>query len=808
MLSDIKSALRSLGKTPGFTIVVVLTLALAIGANTAIFSVLNAALLRPLPYPEPDRLVEFWSKAPDSALIPYVTGPQLKEWRERTTLCEGIAGMWDRMSTNLLEGRKAEHITGAWVSANYLDVLGVKPMLGRGFQRGEDVKGSNTNITILTYETWQKRFGGDPTVLGRMLNFGGWSCAVIGVLPPHALANEKLEFLQPLVLGGMSWEMVPDNPWLNVIARLKPGVTPAQADAEANAISSELYGRIMPSFQEKLKTHVLPMQAQLVADSRPALFTLLAAVALVLLIACANVANLLLVRTGARQKEMAVRIALGATTGRIIRLALIESVLLSLGGGLLGILWASLGVKALGFLTAQILPHMMRPAVDLPVLVFTLVLAGGIGVIFGLLPARSAYQTDLNRDLKGSNRGSTSSSRARTQSTFMVGEIALTVVLMISGGLLLRSFVRILSADFGFEPRHALICDLSLTMSAFYRDADPAGSERKMAFDRMIRFQREVVRQLEAEPGIESAGTVTTLPLAGEYWAAQVGLAGRPAGEDRRIPLDYVGGNYFRAMGMSLLKGRLWTEADDTSEAAPVVVINDALARTLWPGENPIGRHIRVKQVDSLVVGVVNDVRHARLDAAAEGHVYGPQINNPVTVCLVVRARGEPAALIEDIRRVVSRIDPDESVSNFRSLEQAVDGSLRERRLTLYLFGIFAVAALGLACIGIYGVMAYATAQRERELSIRMALGAEQSAVVGLVVREGLRLGVIGIVLGLGGGFAVARLFASQLYAVSFLDPITFIAVPVFTLLVVIASIYFPARRAARFDAVNALRAE
>ena len=808
MLSDVKFALRSLGKTPGFTVVVVLTLALAIGANTAIFSVLNAALLRPLPYPEPDRLVEFWSKAPDSALIPYVTGPELKEWRERTTLCEGIAGMWDRMSTNLLEGKKAERITGGWISANYLDVHGVKPLLGRGFRSGEDLKGGNPNIVILTHETWQKRFGGDPTVLGRMLNFGGWRCAVIGILPPHALANEKLEFLQPLVLGAMAWEMVPDNPWLNVIARLKPGVTPAQADAEANAISQELYGRIMPSFRDKLKTHVLPMQAQLVADSRPALLTLLGAVALVLLIACANVTNLLLVRTGARQKEIAVRIALGATTGRIIRLALIESILLSLGGGLLGVLWASLGIKALGFLTARILPHMMQPAIDLPVLVFTLVLSCGTGVIFGLLPARSAYQTDLNRDLKGSTRGSTSGSRARTQSAFMVGEIALTVVLLISAGLLFRSFVRILSADFGFEPRHAMICDLSLTMSAFYRDEDPAGSGRKLAFDRMIQFQREVVRQLEAEPGVESAGTVTTLPLAGEYWAVQVGVAGRPPEEDRRIPLDYVGGDYFRAMGMSLLKGRLLTEADDSSEAAPVVVINDTLARTLLPGEDPIGRHIRVKQVDSLVVGVVNDVRHARLDAAAEGHVYGAQINNPVTVCLVVRTRGEPAALIEDIRRIVSRIDPDESVSNFRSLEQAIDGSLHERRMTLYLFGIFAVVALGLACIGIYGVMAYTTGQRERELSIRMALGAEQSAVVGLVVREGLRLGLIGIVLGLGAGLAVARIFASQLYAVSFLDPAVFIAVPVFILLVVTASIYLPARRAARFDAVNALRAE
>ncbi len=809
MLSDLKYAFRSLGKTPRFTLIVLLTLALGIGANTAIFSVLNVALLRPLPYPEPDRLVEFWSKPPDYPLISYVTGPELKEWRERATLFDGIAGIWDRLSTNVLDGQKAERISGGWVSTNYLDVLGVKPILGRGFQREEGEIGGNSSVAILTYEGWQNRLGGDPAVIGRRINLGGWSCVVIGVLPPHALPNEKLEYLQPLVLGGMAWEMVPDTPWLRLTARLKPGVTPAQGEAEVNAIARELYARILPSFREKLRIYVLPMQSHMAAQSRPALFALFGAVALVLAIACANVTNLLLVRTAARQKEMAVRIALGAGPRRILRLALTESVLLSLSGGLVGILLATLGIEVLKGLTNHVLPHLMQPAMDWPVLAFSLVLACGTGVLCGAMPARSVYHVDLSRDLKGSCRGSTSGSRAHTQSALIVAEIALTVLLLIGGGLLLRSYLRIQSADFGFEPKHAVVCDMSLTLSSFYRPGETANDEHnKAVFPRIVRFQSEVVRRLEALSHVEAAGTVTTLPLGDEYWGAQVALAGRPLDEDRRISLDYVGQDYFRAMGMTLLNGRLLNEEDNVAGAPAVVVINQTLAQTLLPGENPVGRQIRVNKVDSTVVGVVGDVRHARLDAAPDGHVYGAQILNPVTVCLVVRARGDPQSLIGDVRRVISQVDPDQAVSNFRTLEQAVDRSLKERQITLSLLGIFAVLALGLACIGIYGVMAYTTSQRERELSIRIALGAEQAAVIRLVLRDGLRLGLIGIAAGLAGGLAVSKLFASRLYEVSAFDPAVFILVSTFVFLVVTVSVYLPARRAAGFDAVNALRAE
>jgi predicted permease len=786
-----------------------LTLAFGTGANTAVFSVVNAALLRRLPYPQSERIVELWSKTRDSAAVPHVTGPQLKHWREYNTVFTDVAGIWDRYTTNLLGRERAERIVCALVSANYLDVLGVHPLLGCNFAPNADVEGSDSSVAIVTYEAWQGRFGGDPAILDRVVNLGGWSCRVIGVLPPRALPSDQLEVLAPLVLGSMAWEMVPDNPWVGAIARLKPGITPAQAEAEVNTLSKELYSRILPTFRDRLHTNVRTMQTQLAAESKPVILVLSGAVALMLLIVCSNLANLLLARAGARQKEMAVRAALGASRSQLIRLVLTESGVLALLGCSAGIALAAVVIRVSHHLTAGMLPHMMQPQIDWRVLWFSLGLALITSLIFGIVPAWRASCADPSNDLKNTGRGTTAGTRARAQSVFILSEIALTVMLLISAGLFLRSLAKILSSDFGFEPKGALVCDWSVTIGNFYRDENGKDDDdRRRAFDRILLFLRAVVSRLEALPGVEAVGTVTTLPLGTEYWRTHVGLPDRPKEEDRFVALDYVGHHYFQAMGMTLLQGRFFRDAEDIQDGPRVLVVNEAFARNMLRGQDPIGRHLRVNNAEWEVIGVVSNVRHEKLDASAEGHIYGVQANNPVTVGFVIRTRTEPLLLADDVRRIVTSVDANQTVANFRTLEQAVDRSLGERRITLYFVGAFAAVALGLACMGIYGLMAYTVGQRQREFSIRIALGAQSSDVVQLVLRHGLRLALFGIVLGLLGAAASTRLIASRLYGVSVADPFVFMAVAVLIGGAATVAAMVPAWRATRAKPIDALRAD
>ena len=796
MLSNLRYAFRQLAKSPGFTLIAVLTLALGIGACTAIFSVVNSTLLRPLPYPDSERLVEIWTKSADSGNFPFVSGAQFKQWRDHATSFDGIAAIHDRHALNLIDQGSAERVAGAEVSANYLDVLRLPPLLGRGFQPREDEMGFENHVMILTYEWWRTRFGGDPAIIGRTMNFNRLAYTVVGVLPPHALAQDRLCFLVPLVLDDFPWRMDPANPWMNVTARLKTGVNFAQASAETTALTTELYARVLPD-RKMWGNEVLRMQQVLVENSRPTFLILLGAVALVLLIACANVANLLLVRAAGRQKEMAVRLALGAGTGRIVRQMLTESVFLSLCGGALGTLVAAFSIKLLQNLTATIVPGLMQPEIDLRVLAFSLLIACGTGVIFGLMPALQACRTDVNRNLKETGRGLTSGSRTRTQSILIAAEVALTVMLLVGAGLLLRSFARVLAADTGFDARQALVCDVSLTQEKFTTE------------ETVRQYEDELVRRVQALPGVEAVGTTTTLPLSENAWGTRVGRSDRPAAEHNQgSMLDYVGADYFRAMGIRLLKGRLLADADNSTQAPPVAVVNDEFAAKLFPGVDPLGRRIRFKNLDWEIVGVVSSVRHRRVDAQAQNHIYAGHAYEPRTICLVVRTKVPPLSLVDEIRKTGAAFDPDQSLANFRTLEQLVSHALKERRVTLYLLGIFAGVALALACLGIYGVMTYTIQQRERELGIRLALGASYRDVVRLMLRDGIALGIVGIVIGLGGAIGGAQLIASRLYEVKAFDPVIFATVPALVAAVMIIATYLPARRAAKVDPMIALRAE
>lgn len=796
MLSDLRLAVRQLTKSPGFTCVAVLTLALGIGACTAIFSVINSTLLRPLPYPEADRLVQIWAKGSDGLHYPNISGPQFRQWHDHATSFDGIAAIHDRLALNLINRGQAERIAGAEVSANYLGVLRLRPLLGRDFTLREGEVGFENHVVILTYAWWLTRFGGDPAIIGHTINFNRLSYTVVGVLPPHALAQDRLNFLVPLVMDDFPWRMDPATTWLNVTARLKNGATIAQAESEITAMTAELYGRIMPT-RKMWGNEILAMQRVLVENYRPTFLILLGAVTLLLLIACANVANLLLVRASARQKEMAVRLALGAGTGRIVRQMLIESVVLSLVGGALGTVFASFGVTLLQRLTATVVPGLMQPELDLRVLAFALLLAGGTGVIFGLMPAVQACRTDVNRNLKGTGRGLTSSSRSRTQSILVVAELALTVILLVGAGLLLQSFSRLLSADVGFEAQQALVCDLALTQEKFPTD------------ESVRQYENELVRRIQAIPGVEVVGTTTTLPLSENIWGTRVGRSDQPAIEHNLGSMqDYVGADYFRAMGIRLLKGRLLTEADNSIHVPPVTVINEELATSLFPGVDPLGHRIHFKDLDWEIIGVVSNVRQKQVDARAAVHIYAAHAYHPRTICLVVRTKVAPLSVVDEIRKTGAALDPDQSLANFRTLEQSVSQALQERRVTLALFGVFAGAALALALLGIYGVMTYTIQQRERELGIRLALGAQYHDVIRLMLHDGLRLGLIGIMIGVGGAAVGAKLIASRLYEVSVLDPLIFAAVPVLVALVMSVVIYLPARRATKVDPIIALRAE
>jgi len=808
LLQDIRYGARQLRKNPGFTAVAVLTLALGIGANTAIFSVVDAVLLKPLPFDQPGQLVQVW-EAPSPGKRTWVSPGAFLDWRKHGAVFESLSLRQNR-DMNLTGDPEPERVRGLAMSANGLEILRARPLLGRLFAPEEDQPGKN-DVVVLTHGFWQRRFGGDAHIVGRTIHLDGRGHTVIGILPPRFLPWDDREFVVPTAVDPKDAEQRAAR-WLQIIGRLKPGVTLEQAQAEMDVVAARLRP-LYSSADQDWGVTLVPMHEQITGDIRPTLLVLISAVGFVLLIACANIANLLLARSAGRQKEIAVRAALGAGRGRIVRQLLVESMLLSALGALSGLWLAQASVSLLPHLPAAInLPRVPEVGLDLRVVGFALLASVGAGLAFGLAPALHASRIALSDILKDGVRASSAGPRQRARNGLIIGEVALSLVLLIGAGLLLNSFVRMLNVPPGVNSRNVLTMEMTLPDQK-YPDIERRGA-----------FWERVLERVQNLPGIEVAGAAWVTPMAGGSPDTSFTIIGRPedpqlgyiAGIGYIADFNYCSPDYFRAAGIPLLKGRSF-EPRDRVGAPGVVVISEALARAYFPDEEPLGKRIHLDaftgKVDEgwEIVGVVADIRQRGLGENVRPCVYRPQAfgsHSPHQGTLIIRTAGSPMARADDVVKAIHEMDPDQPVANVRTLDRVVAALMAQRRFVLLLLGGFAGAALLLAAIGLYGVIAYAVSQRTREIGIRMALGASRGNVLGLVLRQGLTLAGIGVALGVPAALGMTRLLTTFLYEVKPGDPLTFVGVSLTLLLVALLACFIPARRAARVDPMVALRAE
>jgi putative ABC transport system permease protein len=801
LLTDLRHGLRALAKSPAFTAVALAALALGIGANTAVFSVINAVLLRPLPFANADRLVMLWEDDthegnPQNPLAP----ANLVDFREHNRSFEELAYYSQPSGTNLTGAGEPERLQAAAASANIFALLGVEPALGRSFTARDEAAEAEPPV-LISHGLWQRRFGGDRDVLGKKLLFDGDVFTVVGVLPRGFKLHEDVDVW---IVMGLDPQRASNRSshYLRAVGRLKPGVTIEQARADLSGIAGELERR-HPDTNAGRGATLLSLEDQLTGDVRRALLVLLGAVGFVLLIACANIANLLLARGAARQKEIAVRVALGASRMQLVRQLLTESLMLSVIGGALGLLLALWGMDLLASLGPGSIHRIEDVGLDLRVLGFTIAVSLVTGVAFGLLPALQFSRTDLNESLKESSKGGPSgAATGRARNTLMVAEVALSLVLLAGAGLMIKSFMRIHSIDPGFNPENVLTLQVALPASK-YREP----------FQR-IGFFQQAMERLAVLPGVEAAGAISRLPLAGDRSTAGMVIEGRPErpGENPEVHFRAVAGDYFGAMQIPFVAGRDFTERDRLG-APPVLVVNEAAARQFWPGEDPLGKRVRLgpnpRSPWTTIVGVVKSARNFGLDAELKPEVYASYLQNgPNRMRLLVRTAGDPATAVAAVRGEIQAIDADMPISQVATMESLLAGSVAERRLYMLLLGTFAAIALLLAAVGIYGVVAYSVAQRTREIGIRMALGAQSRDVLRMVIGRGMLMVLIGIALGSGAALVMTRLAASLLYEVSATDPATFILMALGLATVSLLACYVPARRATRVDPMVALRAE
>jgi putative ABC transport system permease protein len=802
LAQDLKFGIRTLVENPVFTLVSVLALAIGVGANSAIFSVIDAVLLRPLPYYESHRLVKIWERQPQLARGS-VAFANFRDWKDQNHVFEEVAA-YQTGDYNLTSGDEPEQIQGVAVSSNLFTLLHAQPSSGNTFLPGQENQGSSSDV-ILSHDLWANRFGSDPSLIGKAINIDNKNYVVVGVMPDKFyFPGKQFQLWLPLSINPNSPMAGRGMHYLQAIGRLKPEVSLEQAKAEMDAIG----GRLEQQYPRDNSGHgvnVFSLQEDSAAGIRSSLLMIQFVVGFVLLIACANVANLLLARATARQKEIALRSALGASRTRIVRQLLTESILLSLLGGTLGLALAAIGIRLLVTLSPGGIPRIEESALNGSVVAFTFLTALATGIVFGLAPALQISKPDINELLKaGSARGSTSAASNRLRKLFVVIEVALSLVLLIGAGLMIKSFVKLVSVSPGFNVENILTGSITLPNSKY------KGSQRAV-------FLQQVLERLQTDPRVIAAGAVSHLPLAGNGPSFNFDIQGRPAtipGQEFKAQLRATSPDYFRAIGIPLLEGRQLT-VQDSSSSPNVVIINDVMAQRYWPNESALDKEISIDKDDKgspiwrRIIGVVRGVRHTSLELQPEAQMYTPytQFSMPY-ITLVLHTKTAALDLTADVRHAVSAVDRDQPISNTRTMEQVVSESTAPRRFNMVLLSLFAGSALFLASIGIYGVISYLVTQRTREIGIRSALGARRFDILKLVISQGMALALIGAGIGLAASFALTRTVSSLLFSVSTTDPLIFLEVTGLLLGVALLACYLPARRATKVNPMIALRCE
>ncbi|MFN2476878.1 MAG: ABC transporter permease [Chthoniobacterales bacterium] len=809
MIGDLKYALRMLLKAPGFTVIAVLTLALGIGANSTIFSVVDALLLRPLPFPDPDQLVVVWGRSStDGSNRDALSFPDYVDLRDGSKSFTALAAY--RWTEGPLAGSgEMQLLRGVAVTTEIFRVLEVQPMLGRAYTADDHMDGA-PYVIILSHAFWQRGFGGDQNVIGREITLSGRRLTIVGVMPPgwkFPVDHERIDYLAPLEYLPAAQLQNRGGHFARVVGRLKPDVSIRHAESETSAIASHLARQHPSTNANRLSTAVVTLHSDVVGNVRPALLILLGAVALVLLIACANVANLLLARAATRSREIAIRAALGASRGRILRQLLCESLLLASAGAGAGLLLAWWGVDLLNLIRPRGLPHLGEIQVNPAVAAFTFALGVASTLLAGLIPALQVSRPSVNEALQQGGKGSTGGlHNQRARAALIVSQVSLSLLLLASSGLLIKSFFNLRATNPGFDPGRVMTTSISLPRVQY-----PEREQQR-------RTHGEILQKLSSLPGVESAGAVIPLPLSDIGNASSFIASGmREGGPGSHPDASHlvVAGDYFRTMMIAVLRGRVFDEAD-SENSPPVIVVNDAFARRFFPGRDPLGQWIRIDGDGSTVpprrqiIGVVNDTRHESLAKAATPEFYVPFSQQPVRGLDFVLRASTPgvAGLDAQVRHALGEIDKDLYVAPLRPMDRLVSDQLAQPRFNMMLLGLFAAVALTLAAIGIYGVIAYSVTQRTREIGIRMALGAQKQQMLAMMLRQSLTLVVIGLAVGLAAAFAATRLLASLLYGVGANDVFTYAAVVVLLGGAALLASYIPARRAMQVDPMVALRYE
>ena len=803
LLQDIRYGIRMLLKNKSFTAVALIALALGIGANTAIFSLVNGVLLRPLPFPNADRIISFGGRNPTQGItdsnISYL---DFTDWSQQTDLFASSAAYWTGNANLGGDGAEPERVPRAGVTIGFFSVLGVQPVLGRAFVPEDDKPasfgGGRGTVAIISHGLWKRRFGSDPAIVGKQVQMSARSLTVIGVMPPGFEYPEQTQVWVPSAVN-LSEEPRENRSW-SAIARLNAGIDLKQAQTRLSAINAGL----AKQFHETNKgwdVSLSTLHERLVREVKPSLLALLGAVGFVLLIACANVANLLLARSAARQKEIAIRAAMGASRTRVLRQMLTESVLLSAMGGAAGLLLSLWLTDLLTAILPEGAPRLDQVGIDYRVLTFAFGVSALAGILFGLVPALQASKLDVNRALKEGGRSGEAHRRTSARSLLLIGEVALSLMLLVGAGLLIKSFLRLQEVRPGFTAQNVLIANLALPYP-------------KYDYPQFVEFFRQLKERLEVVPGIEAVGGAINLPLnASGYGIGRSFIPeGRPLTVDESFDAMYstITGDYFRALQIPLLAGRLF-ESRDNAEAPKVVVINETLAkRHFGSAAEAIGRRLTIWRDEKFmreIVGVVGDTKTNSLTAEGGRQVYVPHAQDTQWnfMALVIRTASDPAAFAATLRREVQVLDKDQPVYNVRTMEEVLATSLGTRRVAVQLFTVFAAAALLLSALGFYGVMAYSVTQRTQEIGIRMALGAQTGDVLRMIVRQGMMLALVGIALGFAAALGVTRLLASLLFGVEATDPATFAAISLLLAIVALLACYLPARRAAKLDPMIAL---